>query len=505
MANLAMEWCIAPRLVVYDEFHKIRGGDTKIHTILRKWADRHTPFKLLAMSATPVTRNLSDSLTAVLRHILEPNAFALFVAHARTIESADRRKTVQEHMEAQTQCSALLRKVIVRRTLRRGFHGREIVKIPRMIVNRWSCKSDRAQQNDFREMVRSTKAGFERILLGEIARLRQHAGNAALGAREIRDLALHAMARDVGRSQRGANSTDEDVNAVQDNNDNNNDITRQQFTPYKRALWIGQFPNILSMRPDHYHQQPAAWLNGEPILSSIGPYKLVSDYFSGEKDFNVVTDQSAKIRAVEAILDEAQRDNSRSAVDPTEHPLKKHVVIFTSAPGEAALLAAYFEATRHQRWCIEWVTNGSAAAQLIEDRDPNNTLFPDIRTTRQAKPTLLIGTTSVLGTGLNGLAKCAYGILFRLPWSEAEETQAMGRVYRARQRYEAKWYTLCATDSPFETMIWDRHQRRIRALGIFFGDTEKPGVHRRFGNRGDDEMATYTNGVPPEFEEWVPT
>ncbi|KAM7184999.1 hypothetical protein V8F20_011983 [Naviculisporaceae sp. PSN 640] len=511
-ADVKLEFCIAPRLVVYDEFHTIWGDDTKVHTILDRWADRNPKFKLLAMSATPIRPKLSDSLTAVLRHILDPNGFTIFQAHARTIESVDPTKTMQEHMQAQTQCSAVLKKVTVRRTLGRGFHGRPILKIPMMTVHRWSCKSARAQREDFQDMAEATKNAIDNLVDRETTRLRLIPANREYSPREIRSLAMHAVARDIGHFQRGPNDLNEE-NLTNPQNDDPAQVQAQApYLPYNRALWINQFPNIFSLRPGILHRNPLSWLNYETIYNQVRDYTPISDYFTNSKAINLLTTQSAKIRALDTILDAAQSDTSlfspysNQTPAPNERPLKKHVVIFTSSPSESAILTTHLLATRSNHYNIHWIRTSHDATNLIEETDfttSQSTLFPDIRITRVAKPTLVIGTTAVLNTStINSLSRCAYGILFRLPWAEAEELEAMGRIYRANQRYEAKWFTLCGTDCPVETMIWDRHLRRVRSLEILLADEETPGMGAAPVNPGD---AVYTNGCPPEFVEWVPS
>jgi hypothetical protein len=92
--NHLVEWAIAPRFVVLDEFHTAKDGSTKVYKALnqmRKRAPVGHGFKLAALSATPITVSLSKSLRSVLSLIVPRAAdLATFLAAAQTIDTATR-------------------------------------------------------------------------------------------------------------------------------------------------------------------------------------------------------------------------------------------------------------------------------------------------------------------------------------------------------------------------------------------------------------------------------
>ncbi|KAM7185579.1 hypothetical protein V8F33_012322 [Rhypophila sp. PSN 637] len=147
-------FAISPRLVIYDEFHKFRGWDTKVHKIMQSWRQRRHPgFNFLAMSATPISGNLSQSLGAVLKLIMLPEHLPGIERQVAIIEASERNRTKHDYEQAVIRCSALLRTIMVRRTIEGRFHDRDIVRLPPMVVNRWWCKSVQGRQPDFRAMV----------------------------------------------------------------------------------------------------------------------------------------------------------------------------------------------------------------------------------------------------------------------------------------------------------------------------------------------------------------
>ncbi|KAM7185580.1 hypothetical protein V8F33_012323 [Rhypophila sp. PSN 637] len=302
-----------------------------------------------------------------------------------------------------------------------------------------------------------------------MAALRNRPDHQHLDEAQIRRLAEQAIANGIalGRRNRGGQGAAE---GEEDGDDPN--AARSRYSSYNRALWINQFPNILTLN-DRWKESPRTWLNMGPIMAGLKKTTTINDYFHLRRGPGIrnVVKGSGKVRAVKAILRTALADDGESVINPTAPAYKKHVIIFTASPGEGAVLAADLRDRHENEWRVEWVTDGASAAKITEDSE----IFPDIPFIDSGpdnRPTVLIGTTQVLGTGLNGLSRCKYGVLFRLPWSEVEEAQAQGRLHRAGQRYLVEWFTLLGTDGPFETMIWDRHKKRSEVLGQFIGGAE---------------------------------
>ncbi|KAM7210646.1 hypothetical protein V8F06_013972 [Rhypophila decipiens] len=136
---------------------------------------------------------------------------------------------------------------------------------------------------------------------------------------------------------------------------------------------------------------------------------------------------------------QAANDSSGETHPPKTSPLRKHVAVFAAVPGEAAIVAAYLQ-RHHSSNCnvilVKSLARGTAAQTVHES-------FPDIPfdETRR-KPTVIVGTTGTMGTGLDTLSRCPYGILFRIPYKEADRYQAFGRVFRYGQRFHVKWFEL---------------------------------------------------------------
>ncbi|KAK3935392.1 hypothetical protein QBC46DRAFT_346646 [Diplogelasinospora grovesii] len=119
---------------------------------------------------------------------------------------------------------------------------------------------------------------------------------------------------------------------------------------------------------------------------------------------DTITSGSGKIKQLERCLDLARSD---VAAEGYGWPaLKKHAYVFTSRPGIALIIAA--------------------------------------------KPTLFIATVSTCGTGINSLRKANHGILFDLPFIEADTE-------------------LWAEDSEAEVLINERHEKRTKAFAQVLG------------------------------------
>ncbi len=81
--NHIVEWAMAPRFVVLDEFHTAKDGSTKVYKALnqmRKRAPVGHGFKLAALSATPITVSVSTPSPGLLCRESSPTCSSLLTA-----------------------------------------------------------------------------------------------------------------------------------------------------------------------------------------------------------------------------------------------------------------------------------------------------------------------------------------------------------------------------------------------------------------------------------------
>ncbi|KAH7009241.1 uncharacterized protein B0I36DRAFT_389968 [Microdochium trichocladiopsis] len=74
-------------------------------------------------------------------------------------------------------------------------------------------------------------------------------------------------------------------------------------------------------------------------------------------------------------------------------------------------------------------------------------------------------------TGVNGLQRANYGILFDLPFQDFLAGQACGRLCRQGQRQETFFYTLYSDDSNADKLILERHSRRNATFDVVLNAT----------------------------------
>ncbi|KAK4233492.1 hypothetical protein C8A03DRAFT_38790 [Achaetomium macrosporum] len=432
-------WAVAPRFVVLDEFHLVKRTSAVVYKTLQQLRSQAAPssrFKLAALSATPISVSLQQSLKEVLSLIVPPDDLTAFYTAAQTIDAATKTglpRDMDKYQEAMNTCSDLLGRVMSLRTTTDLFHGQVLLPLPPLRHERIPCRSARAQQDDFKR-----KMGLLTTAWSQEARAKfekqTHATNAAMRDR------FFQFAR-----------------------------FNQSFM---RTLWLGWFPGIVDL-PDDISSDPAAWLNSNTIKGTITTNEGRDNHVVGQY-IDVITRGSGKMEQLQRCLDRALHDVDMGDTGIAgQAPLKKHACVFASRPGVALIIAAY--ADKH--WSSQWEVVLVLSAATADGKKAIEGAFRDIPIGCPAKPTLFIATVGTCGTGLDSLKKANHAILFDLPFVESDSKQACGRVWRPGQRFPCYWTELWAEDSEAETLINERHEKRTdafrRILGHRGGDSSK--------------------------------
>ncbi|KAH6630778.1 P-loop containing nucleoside triphosphate hydrolase protein [Chaetomium sp. MPI-SDFR-AT-0129] len=433
-----VEWAIAPRFVVLDEFHTTKDSSTKVYQALKQMRTRAPAgqgFKLAALSATPITVSLYKSLESVLSFILpQPADLTTFLAAAQAIDSATRAGGAKDRdklNDATARCEQMLKAIMTRRMGNSLFHGKALLRLPEMHAVTVPCRSERVQGDDFRR---------------RIAKLR-----------EVWD--SEARARLAGQSTggNGGSISDKFFQVVRYN------------SAFMQMLWLASFPGLVDL-PSHLSSNLGGWLNSDKLGSSIGTREGRSAHEVGQH-IDTISKGSGKLEALERCLEQARTDRAVGSVgrDGQAPPcLKKHVCVFAARPGTALIIAAY--ADKH--WADEWDVVLVLSAATKKGKQAIQDAFLKIPFDGAGKPTLLISTTGTTGTGLDSLQRANHAVLFELPFVETEAQQAGGRIHRAGQQLPCHWTKLWAADSEAETLIKERHEKRFEAFSRILRDGE---------------------------------
>lgn len=446
-----VEWAVAPRFVVLDEFHTAKDGSTKVYKALsqmRKRAPVGHGFKLAALSATPITVSLSKSLRSVLSLIVPHAAdLATFLAAAQTIDSATRAGRAKDRDkldDAITRCEQMLKAVMTRRMGNGLFHGKALLRLPEMHAVTLACYSERVEEGDFRRRMDELREAWS----------------------------SEARARLAGQATGGNGGSlgDKFLQVVRYN------------SAFMQTLWLASFPGLVDL-PGHLSSNLGGWLNGDKLGSSIATREGRSVHEVG-RHIDTISKGSGKLEALGRCLEAAREDRAagRGGADGRAPPcLKKHVCVFATRPGTALIIAAY--ADKH--WSGEWDVVLVLSAATKKGKQAIQDAFLKIPFDEAGKPTLLVSTTGTTGTGVDSLQRANHAVLFELPFVEAEGQQAAGRIHRAGQQLPCHWTTLWAADSEAETLIKERHERRIEAFSQILHDRE--GDRARAGGDASQE------------------
>ncbi|KAK4234388.1 hypothetical protein C8A03DRAFT_37840 [Achaetomium macrosporum] len=421
------EWAVAPRFIVLDEFHQFKGERTILYTALRRIRDQteqyRNRFKLVALSASPLSASLEKALEQLLSLIVSAIDLNTFRTAAQIIDkivAAKGRKPKDsvKYQEAIRTCSDMLKRVMTVRTSTDTFHGQKLLELPPLDLQEIPCSSARTRKDDFRHKMYELREAWRKDALKSVA--------------QQQDFLQFAQFSDS----------------------------------FMQTLWLASFPGIVDL-PPHLSSNPAAWLNSDRLPKVITTKQGRSSHTVG-KYIDVITRGSGKMEQLRVCLEQACRDEQLRWKQPVagEVALKKHACVFVTRPGLALIIAAHADKHWSSQWDVVLVLSASAkdGSKAIADA------FRDIPITDSAKPTLFIGTVGTCGTGLDTLKRANHGILFDLPFVEANLKQVRGRIWRAGQRFRCYWTELWAEDSEAESLIRDRHLKRADAFGRILDD-----------------------------------
>ena len=431
----------------------IKGENTQIYKLCDIFRSRNGDFDkynfaFLASSATPMSSTLQASLSSVLKQIFHQKNYELFkrlsheidrVATNRSSSKLPASPGLSNIGEVSDQCCTLLKTVTVMRRVGSLFHGSRLLELPELdqdVVR--MMPSPRARQEDF---------------VCKMSHLRDDIKQAVSGLDD--DAASHAqdgLFRDLISSYLSAGQ----------------DSVPSNLAPPSAALsrLLGSFPSILDLDKSLVNGIPM-WLN-RTCFQDIRDVDGLVEYFSGQRDIDIITKHSMKLDYIVDYLGRviADREPGRSQADAMVY--KKHLTIFAPSPGEVAIIAAFLHKRRSSHWNVAWVRSSTAPrdVQLLQAS------LKVIPIDSVDKPSIIVATVDVLGTGVQLLSACNHAILFRLPSLHDKVRQAKGRFYRPGQRYTVHWRVLVSPDGLYEPMTIYFQQNNINALSKFLSDAE---------------------------------
>jgi hypothetical protein len=325
----------------------------------------------------------------------------------------------------------MLKAVMTRRMGNSLFYGKALLRLPEMHAVTLACYSERVEEGDFRRRMDELREAWS----------------------------SEARARLVGQATGGNSGSlgDKFFQVVRYN------------SAFMQTLWLASFPGLVDL-PSHLSSNLGGWLNSDKLGSNIATREGRAVHEVGQH-IDTISKGSGKLEALRRCLEAAREDRAVGRVGADGRPLpclKKHVCVFAARPGTALIIAAY--ADKH--WSGEWDVVLVLSAATKKGKQAIQDAFLKIPFDEAGKPTLLISTTGTTGTGVDSLQRANHAVLFELPFVEAEVQQAAGRIHRAGQQLPCYWTKLWAADSEAETLIKQRHERRIEAFSQILHDGE---------------------------------
>lgn len=234
---------------------------------------------------------------------------------------------------------------------------------------------------------------------------------------------------------------------------------------FHHTLFLASLPGLVDLPQPLSHN--IDWLLSKNLASAnLSNWEFIQQHLAYEH-IDTISSGSGKIDQLCRILEIARRDRS-SPNDNTGIILKKHVIVFASRPGIALLVASYVHKNLRTHWNVQLIlgfnVNAGDRQKMIHNAFPDIPISHSGDCIADARPGLLVTTTGACGTGMNGMEKASYGVVFDLPFSESHIKQAKGRIYRAKQRHSSHFYVLWSADSEAENLIHQRHCDREQAF-----------------------------------------
>ena len=303
--------------------------------------------------------------------------------------------------------------IMTRRFAHETFHGKPVLNLPPLREEKVACRSPRTSEPAFRNKAQILQQQW-RAELAEKRRSAAHVGD--------------ALYRACSYSK-----------------------------AFHHTLFLASLPGLVDL-PSPLSQN-VEWLLSTNLKSAnLSSWEAIQQH-PAYRYIDTITSGSGKIKELRRILEIARKDRS-APNDDVPVALQKHVVVFASRPGVALIIAAYIHKNLSTDWNVQLILGSNVSAgerQKIIDN-----MFPDIpagsnHVTPALRPGLLVTTAGACGTGMNGMEKASYGVVFDLPFSESHVKQAKGRIYRAKQRHSSHFYVLWSVDSEAEDLIYQRH------------------------------------------------
>ncbi|MCJ1250560.1 hypothetical protein MMC30_007788 [Trapelia coarctata] len=216
---------------------------------------------------------------------------------------------------------------------------------------------------------------------------------------------------------------------------------------FHHTLFLASLPGLVDL-PQPLSQN-VEWLLSTNLKSAnLSEWEFIQQHPAYEH-INTIFSGSGKIDQLRRLLEIARGDCS-SPNDGAAVVLKKHNL--------------------RADWNVQLILGFNVHAG---DRQKIiNNAFPNIPANggssddaaRDVRPGLLITTMGACGTGMNGMEKASYGVVFDGPFSKSHVKQAKGRIYRAKQRHPSHFYVLWSANSEAEDLFHQRHCNREQAF-----------------------------------------
>ncbi|KAH8889909.1 hypothetical protein GQ53DRAFT_184197 [Thozetella sp. PMI_491] len=174
LADVDAEWAVAPRLVVLDEFHEVKGPDTTIHSLLKDLRARawyRDQLKVMFLSATPVSvalRGIAAPVRAVVPESWDredhPRYRYSYDYFATQLEPECNRLLRERSYNAQDAAGAapwlaraydFFAAVMTRRFAHELFRGRPVLNLPPLAEEQVPCRSPLASRDAFHAKVQA--------------------------------------------------------------------------------------------------------------------------------------------------------------------------------------------------------------------------------------------------------------------------------------------------------------------------------------------------------------
>ncbi len=247
----------------------------------------------------------------------------------------------------------------------------------------------------------------------------------------------------------------------------NKDTTSRVFNIMSAPIILESFPGLASL-PDKDWAEARAGLTAESIKTRCQtPEERLRDGWLA-KFWRVATRDCPKLDCLLDELAAVSRDRTPLPADalPAGAVLKKHVVVYSGRPRTATIIARWLDEYASEDWQVVYIGSRLTAEKRDEFIKSILTDIPVDDATR--KPTVIVTTTGVCGTGVDTLSPACSIVMFDVAPGGHTITQVKARIGRASQRYEEVFFTQILAEGLSEEMLHRRHNSANDMLAALY-------------------------------------